>query len=355
MIYTIPEKEEPISSCTSESESPFDSDSNSDNDNDKNNGSSSIQNGNNNDNNINSNSNSDLNYEQYIVLSNLTKEQKLKWFSDNNKGIMPECIHNIDAGFDLRYPRKNAIKLEPHLCICIDLKIALEIPATTMIQLASQSSLVKREINIKGGIINAEYVENIIAMLQNDSEKTYVIKPNERIAQAIFLSLVKIAQLVSVGNKKELGITAKGIQGFRSTGRIDVLVNIVEEKIVDQGKIISTSQAISIPPYNQYMVVIERKMKDQAQIFEVEASLCELGEIEFINLHIPAKSHNHIKILIYNNTENIVKIPKRTTLKYLTIEIEDQAPSSIPDFPQLCEYVDITSQTIYGQNKCYLL
>ncbi|KAG9305638.1 hypothetical protein G9A89_022560 [Geosiphon pyriformis] len=84
-------------------------------------------------------------------------------------------------------PEKNAIKLEPHSRTCIDLKIVLEIPATTMVQLASQSSLANREINIRGGIIDTEYVGNIIAMLQNDSEKAYIIEPNKKIAQAIFL------------------------------------------------------------------------------------------------------------------------------------------------------------------------
>ncbi|KAG9295885.1 hypothetical protein G9A89_006624 [Geosiphon pyriformis] len=78
IIYTIPKEEEPISNCALELESPFDPDSNSDNDNNENNGSSSIQNGNNNDNNINSDSNSNSNYEQYIVLSDLTKKQELK-------------------------------------------------------------------------------------------------------------------------------------------------------------------------------------------------------------------------------------------------------------------------------------
>ncbi|KAG9305900.1 hypothetical protein G9A89_016552 [Geosiphon pyriformis] len=59
-------------------------------------------------------------------------------------------------------------------------------------------------------------------MLQNDSEKAYIIDPNEKIAQAIFLYLVKIAQLVLVENREELGITARWIQGFGLIGRIDV-------------------------------------------------------------------------------------------------------------------------------------
>ncbi|KAG9298023.1 hypothetical protein G9A89_018851 [Geosiphon pyriformis] len=323
MIYTILEEEEPINSCTSELESSFNSDLNFDNNDNKNNSSSSFQNSYNNDNDSNLDSNSDSNYKQYITLPDLTKKQELKWFSDNDKGIMPEHAHNIDAGFNLRYSGKNAIKLEPHLHTCINLKIALEILATTMVQLASRSSLAKKRINIKGGIIDAEYVGNIIAMLQNNSEKAYVIDPNERIAQAIFLPLVKIAQLVSVKNRKKLGITARGIQRFELMGRIDVPVNMVEEKIIGQGEIISTGQTISIPPYSRYILAIERREKEQEQIFEADATLCELGEIGLINLHIPAKSHNHIKISIYNNTRNIVEIPEKTTLEYLIIEIKD--------------------------------
>ncbi|KAG9306624.1 hypothetical protein G9A89_004821 [Geosiphon pyriformis] len=232
---------------------------------------------------------------------------------------MPECTHNTNAGFDLRYPGKDAIKLEPHLHTCIDLKVALEIPAT-IVQLESRSSLAKRRINIRGEIIDVEYIRNIIAMLQNDSKKTYIIEPNKKIAQTIFLPLVKIAQLVLVRNREKLGITAKKIQRFGSMGKIDIPVNITEEEIVDQGKIISTGQTIFIPPYDQYIV---GKIKEQNQIFEAEPTLCELGEIGLINLYILAKDYSHIKIPIYNNTGNVIVIPAGITIGYLSTEIED--------------------------------
>ncbi|KAG9301045.1 hypothetical protein G9A89_015781 [Geosiphon pyriformis] len=77
MIYLIPEKEEPISSCASELESLINCDSDSD-DNDENTGSSFIQNGNDDKNNSDSDSNPTLNYEQYIALPDLFKEQELK-------------------------------------------------------------------------------------------------------------------------------------------------------------------------------------------------------------------------------------------------------------------------------------
>ncbi|KAG9303137.1 hypothetical protein G9A89_005095 [Geosiphon pyriformis] len=98
---------------------------------------------------------------------------------------------------------------------------------------------------------------------------------------------------------------------------------MVEEKIVGQREIISTSQAISISPYNQYMLAIKRKEKDQAQIFEAEASLCELGEVGLINLYIPAKDYSHIKIPIYNNTGNIIEIPAGTIIGYLNTKMKD--------------------------------
>ncbi|KAG9289657.1 hypothetical protein G9A89_014392 [Geosiphon pyriformis] len=175
---------------------------------------------------------------------------------------MPERVHNTDAGFDLRYLRKEAIKLESHSHIYIDLKIALEISATIMVQLAFRSNLVEKKINIRERIIDAEYIGNIIAMLQNDSEKAYIIESNEKIAQAIFLPLMKITQLVLVGNREELGITTRGIQRFGSMNRIDVPVNIVEKEIVNKGEIISTHQLISISPYDEYMLAIKKEVKD---------------------------------------------------------------------------------------------
>ncbi|KAG9300179.1 hypothetical protein G9A89_000598, partial [Geosiphon pyriformis] len=221
-------------------------------------------------------------------------EQELKWFSNNNEDIMPKCTHDTDTEFNLRYPEKDAIKLEPHSCICIDLKVALKISATIKVQLAFRSSLAKKRINIKRRIINAEYVGSIIAMLQNNSEKTYIIEPNKKIAQTIFLSLVKIAQLVSVRNRKELEIT--------------------------------------------YMLAIKKKVKDQAQLFETNTIFCESGEIGLTNLYIPAKSPKNIKISIYKNTGNIIKIPEETTIGYLTTKIKNQPPNLISDFLQLCEY-----------------
>ncbi|KAG9294917.1 hypothetical protein G9A89_003257 [Geosiphon pyriformis] len=141
IIYTISEEKKLISSCILELETDFNPNLNSNNDDDKNIGSSFAQYGNKNNNNLNFDSNTNT----FIALPDLTKEQELKWFSDNKENIMLECTHNINAEFDLRYPGKDAIKLKPHLCTCIDLKIALEISVTIIVQLAFRNSLAKKK------------------------------------------------------------------------------------------------------------------------------------------------------------------------------------------------------------------
>ncbi|KAG9306856.1 hypothetical protein G9A89_005757 [Geosiphon pyriformis] len=339
MIYTIPEEEEPISSCILKLELVFNSNSNSNNNDDKNTSSSSAQNNNKNI----SDSDSDSNPKMYIALFDLSKEQELKWYSDNDKNIMPECTHDTDAKFDLRYLEKEVIKLEPNSHTCIDFKIALEILATIMVQLAFKSSLAKKGINIRGGIINTGYVRNIIVILQNDSEKAYIIEPNKKITQAIFLPLIKIAQLMSVRNREELGITAKEIQRFGLMSRIDISVNMVEEEVIDKGEIISTCQSIFIPPY------------DQLSCLKQKPPFANQERLDSLIFTYQPKAPKTSKFHIYNTTGNIIEIPKGTIIGYLITEVEDQPPNHISDFLQLCGYVDITSQTIYGHSKCYLL
>ncbi|KAG9304374.1 hypothetical protein G9A89_019936 [Geosiphon pyriformis] len=101
----------------------------------------------------------------------------------------------------------------------IDLKIAVEIPPGIMVQMASRSSLAKKGINVQGGVIDSGYTGNLMVLLQNNSEKPYTIESKEKIAQAIFLPLVKIGKFVPVENREKLSQTTRGTFGFRLTGK----------------------------------------------------------------------------------------------------------------------------------------
>ncbi|KAG9290499.1 hypothetical protein G9A89_002474 [Geosiphon pyriformis] len=150
-----------------------------------------------------------------------------------------------------------------------------------MIQVASRSSLAKKRIDVKEGIIDADYMENIIMMLQNNSNRPYKIESQEKIAQAIFLFLVKIPQLTPI--------------------------------------------------------------QDQVLLFEASPEICSLADVA--NLYLPAKAHKHFKIPIHNLTEDVIEIPEGTLIGSISIDIQNpKKPQFIPDFAQLFLFCDITSQ-----------
>ncbi|KAG9304423.1 hypothetical protein G9A89_019985 [Geosiphon pyriformis] len=131
--------------------------------------------------------------------------------------LEPEKAHEIDAGYDLRYPGKDTLVLQPKSLTKINLKIAFEILPGAMVQIASRSSLASKGINVKEGVINTGYTGNITIMLQNETDKLFRIEHAEKIAQAIYLLLINISELQSVKNREQLGKSERETQGFGST------------------------------------------------------------------------------------------------------------------------------------------
>ncbi|KAG9298364.1 hypothetical protein G9A89_003181 [Geosiphon pyriformis] len=262
----------------------------------------------------------DTETEQYLAYPDLSKELELKWYSDNEEKICPKKAHDTDAGFDLQYPGQSPIIIAPHFLVKIDLKIALEIPVSTMVQVAFRSSLAKKGINIKEEIIDASYMGNIIVMLQNNSNRSYKIESQEKIAQAIFLPLVKILQLTPV-TREELGLTVQEINGFGSSRKRNIPVNFMEEDS-DQ---------------------VNQKIQDQALLFEASPEIYSLADVA--NLYLLAKAYKHFKIPIHNLTEDVIEIPKGTLIGSISADSQNpEKPQFIPDFAQLFLFCDITLQ-----------
>ncbi|KAG9295562.1 hypothetical protein G9A89_003865 [Geosiphon pyriformis] len=135
---------------------------------------------------------------------------QLKYFNNNGQRIKPEKAHEINAGYNLRYPGKDTLTLKSKLLTKINLKIALKILLGAIVQIASQSLLASKEINVRGGIIDVGYTEDITIMLQNETNKPFQIKHVEKIAQAIYLPLINILGLQLVSQRKQLGKSEKG-------------------------------------------------------------------------------------------------------------------------------------------------
>ncbi|KAG9301954.1 hypothetical protein G9A89_020998 [Geosiphon pyriformis] len=137
---------------------------------------------------------------------------QLKYFNNHGQKIRPEKAHEIDVEYDLRYPGKNTLVLQPKSLTKINLKIALKIPPGAMVQIASRLSLASKEINIRGRVIDAEYTGNITIMLQNETDKPFKIEHAKKIAQANYLPLINISGLQSVNNREQLGKSERKMQ-----------------------------------------------------------------------------------------------------------------------------------------------
>ncbi|KAG9297168.1 hypothetical protein G9A89_019449 [Geosiphon pyriformis] len=129
-------------------------------------------------------------YHQIASHTYSTQEAQIQQLEQMNIRLYKECImlcdeqnktqkaHEIDAGYDLRYPDKDTLVLKPKSFTKINLKIALEIPSGAMVQIASWSSLASKGINVRGRIIDAGYTGDITEKAIEKPKEIGVIHSN---------------------------------------------------------------------------------------------------------------------------------------------------------------------------------
>ncbi|KAG9297594.1 hypothetical protein G9A89_007669 [Geosiphon pyriformis] len=121
--------------------------------------------------------------EKFVAYTNLEQVTDIQYFDNGHLRIIPERAYPTNARFDLHYPKDQSTTLPPRSITKIDLKIVVK----------------------------------ILSGIMNNSEKPYTIESKKKIAQAIFLPLVKIGKFVPVKNREKLSQTMRGTFGFRST------------------------------------------------------------------------------------------------------------------------------------------
>ena len=132
---------------------------------------------------------------------------------------LPSYQTSGSAGLDLYACIKENLILTPNTCILIPTGIAIFIkdPRYCAI-IAPRSGLGHKKGIVLGnlvGVIDADYQGEIKVSLWNRSEKSYEISPMDRIAQLLFLPVVR--PLLSVVNEFEE--TERGEGGFGSSGK----------------------------------------------------------------------------------------------------------------------------------------
>jgi dUTP pyrophosphatase len=132
----------------------------------------------------------------------------------------PTYATDGSAAMDLRACIETPVSLAPGGRALVKTGLAINMMDPGLVAIvASRSGLsLKHGIRVAQGIgvIDADYHGEIGVILANDSDETYVVQPNERIAQLMFQPVIRVA--LSYVNQFSIE-TARGDGGFGSTGK----------------------------------------------------------------------------------------------------------------------------------------
>ena len=132
---------------------------------------------------------------------------------------LPEYATPGSAGVDLRACIDAPLQILPKQTVLIETGMAVFIADDTIAAtILPRSGLGHRHGIVLGnlvGLIDSDYQGPLMISVWNRSDEIYTISPGERIAQLVFLPVIKAAfDIVS-----DFAITQRGEGGFGSSGR----------------------------------------------------------------------------------------------------------------------------------------
>lgn len=131
----------------------------------------------------------------------------------------PAYATSGSAGLDLAAAISEPVTVEPGERVMIRTGLAVDIPSQEIVGLVfPRSGLAARHglaLANAVGVIDSDYKGEIICPVQNNGEQPYQIKPGDRIAQLLFMPVMR----VQIEFTEELSASKRGQGGFGSTGR----------------------------------------------------------------------------------------------------------------------------------------
>jgi dUTP pyrophosphatase len=129
----------------------------------------------------------------------------------------PFRAYDGDAGFDL--VSVEAASLLPGARASLGCGIAIELPEGTCGLVLPRSGLAREHgvtvVNAPGLVDSGYRGELRVTLVNTDREETFQVEAGMRIAQLVVVALPEIAVVV----REELAVSARGEQGFGSSGR----------------------------------------------------------------------------------------------------------------------------------------
>ena len=138
----------------------------------------------------------------------LIKIKKIK------NGKIPEYKTDGSAGADCYARIQDRLILKPKERITIPLGFAVELPIGYEMEIRGRSGLAsKNGIEVFQGTIDSDYRGEVGAIIRNTDDKDFIIKPFDRIAQAVISPVIRAEWHLT----ENLSETERGEGGFGST------------------------------------------------------------------------------------------------------------------------------------------
>lgn len=135
----------------------------------------------------------------------------------NDLAKIPTRGSKFSAGYDLYAATDKNIQIPPHSTVKIGTGLAMELPVGWFGAIFARSGIAtKRGLRPANavGICDADYRNEYIVALHNDTTETKTVQAGERIAQLVILP----CQDIDFKEVNELHDTDRGMGGFGSTG-----------------------------------------------------------------------------------------------------------------------------------------
>jgi len=146
---------------------------------------------------------------------------KIKAFL-SNPHCQPRFGSSGAAAADLYSNTPSPVRLAPGASARIPTGLTLEIPDGYAGFIVPRSGLAaKYQIGIVNspGLIDSDYRGEISVLLENRGRLSFVLEPEERFAQIVFIQVPQV-EFAFVEAPEELLVTMRGAGGFGSTGQI---------------------------------------------------------------------------------------------------------------------------------------
>ena len=157
---------------------------------------------------------------------------KLKFYKIRPDAKLPVRAHSIDAGMDLFYcpdpnqkpdcfwKLENEYRIPPHESCLVPTGLKVTVPENYMFEIKNKSGIAHKQKLIVGAcVVDPGYTGEIYVNLHNIGGTTRIIKPGQKIAQAVLVPIVTCGVEEATEDPSQMN-TSRSSGGFGSTGLV---------------------------------------------------------------------------------------------------------------------------------------